>query len=73
MKKILLTVFLLIFLIEVNALSSFPDEITTKSEGDGLTLNNNHSLNIDTSHNANSEHYYPYFHVKNSKRLRHNL
>lgn len=66
LSKFLFLILFLIFISNVDALSSFPNVITTNSEGTAITLNNNHSLTIDTSHNASTIHNYPYFHVKNS-------
>jgi len=64
--KIMLTIVLFGLFTKVDALSEFPSTFTTSAEGTSVTLNNNHSLEIDTSQTVGSTHNYPYFHVKNS-------
>lgn len=62
--KVIFIALFVVFVTNIQALSSFPSTITTKSEGLGLTLNSDLTISATSSMPSNLQ--YPYFHIKNS-------
>ena len=69
MKKICFLIVLIMFMLRVGALTSFPDNFTTNSQGTGLTIDWDDDQTLKTSVNcaaSASDLAYPCFHQKNS-------